>query len=213
MSTNTLRIAAATVAVLLLTTTAEARRYRHHHVTTATHAAVTAFCGDRVCGVSVSTPHHTRYSRMRIDTDQQYVAPRYSTDRLVARRSHDSRIVSGVSAPCRPWYGVTCGCELSLKIFGRVVNSPNLKQARVWGQVFRHTSPFVGAVVGRSSHVAMITGGGPGAWELFDPNSGGRMNRVRTSNLREFSWVVDPHSRSVDNALIGKRHVRMARLR
>lgn len=107
------------------------------------------------------------------------------------------RAIAGVSPECRPWRGVTCGCELSLKIFGRVINSPNLKQAYVWGRVFHHVTAAIGMVPGRSHHVAYIIGGHKGAWTLWDPNSGGWKTHIRTSDLSEFSWIVDPHSRDI----------------
>jgi len=170
MFTNTLRIAAATIAVLLLTQAAEAAKYRPTNVT--------QYCGDRIC---------------------PYSSPAPTTSASVQERqaSRDSYVIGGVPPECRPWYSLSCGCQLSLKIFGRVIHSPNLKQARTWGQVFHHIGARVGAVVGRGHHVAYIQGGGPGAWELWDPNSGGNKTRIRTSNLREFAWIVDPHSSKV----------------
>ena len=186
----TLAISLGLAIVFGLNTSAEARRYhRHYH-----HGYAKHYRAQHVRTMSNGTCRFNNDGKT-ICTGEASVNARHTSYAPRERHyaSQSSRVVSGVSPACRPWYGLTCGCEVSLKVFGRVVNAPNLKQARVWGQVFQHTSPGVGMVPGRGGHVALIIGGGPGAWELFDPNSGGRLNRIRTSDLREFAWVVNPH--------------------
>ena len=42
----------------------------------------------------------------------------------------------------------------------------------------------------RNGHVAIIIGGEPGAWQLYDPNSGGGRTRIHTRPL--FGTVVNP---------------------
>ena len=193
MRTTTIILAVLTAAAIL-SAPAEAahRRHIHHHYShhSSKHYWAAAprqeamGCVSDNSGRTICLGAGNRTSEARIETRRA----------VYDGNNNSARVVGGVSPECRPWYGVTCGCEVSLKVFGRVVNEPNLKQARVWGQVYPHVSPAIGMVAGRSSHVAYIQGGGPGAWELFDPNSGGRLNRIRISDLREFSWVVNPHA-------------------
>lgn len=149
---------------------------------------VTQFCGDRVCPTGGGF---------------QQEAPTRQGKRAVARGGYDAQVIGGMSPECRPWRGLTCGCETSLKVFGRVVHSPyNLKQAREWGR-FPRAACAPGMVAQNSRHVAYIEQcHGDGTATLWDPNSGysggrgdGLIRRHRVS-LAPYH-VVNPHGLSL----------------
>ena len=73
-----------------------------------------------------------------------------------------------------------------------------LDSVSTWSQVFRRTSgPAVGvAAVRRDRHHVMgIIGGGPGAWQVADFNSGRHLNREYTVAEFRGYFFVDPRSR------------------
>lgn len=88
-----------------------------------------------------------------------------------------------------------CGCAVSLKVFGRMVDGLNL--AANWKRRFPRTSPAPGMVAARSGHVfyiqSMIDANTALAW---DPNSGGGKIRIHPRPLQGYT-VVDPHGSQV----------------
>ena len=85
--------------------------------------------------------------------------------------------------------GLYCGCASALYV-GLENSSGYWNLARHWLSLPR-AAPGPGMAVVRNGHVAIIIGGGPGAWKLYDPNSGGGLTRIWTRPL--FGKVVNPH--------------------
>src|SRR3954465_8275017 len=87
---------------------------------------------------------------------------------------------------------LTCGCELSLKLFGKIV--PDLMLASNWRKSFAPTSPGNGAVAVRPGHVLLVMDHvGGSIYRVWDPNSGGGQTRIHERNLAGWSFV-DPNS-------------------
>lgn len=115
----------------------------------------------------------------------------------LARPLADSRVIGARPPECRitikgrliPF----CGCALSVKIFGRVVNTPNLKLAAEWKRAFPRTRPAPGMVAARSGHAFQLVSHIKGHhWIVWDPNSGGGMIRLHARSIRPYT-IVDPH--------------------
>lgn len=87
-----------------------------------------------------------------------------------------------------------CGCGTSLYVFGRIV--PSLNLAANWVRKFPAASPAPGMVAARSGHVKVITGGSPGNWQCYDPNSGGGAAHSGPCSLAGYH-IVNPHGGSI----------------
>jgi len=125
------------------------------------------------------------------------VAQREST-RSRGRSSIDANgnvsVIGGRPAGCFKFpktIGLYCGCASALYV-GLENSSGYWNLARHWFSLPR-AAPGPGMAVVRDGHVAIIIGGGPGAWELYDPNSGGGLTRIWIRPL--FGKVVNPHGR------------------
>lgn len=100
----------------------------------------------------------------------------------------------------RPSYGVVggrpegcphayCGCAVSLRVFGRIVDGLNL--AANWSR-FRPADPAPGRVAYRAHHVFLIQEvNADGTVVAYNPNSGSGLTRITTVSLRGYR-VVDP---------------------
>lgn len=152
-------------------------------------------------------PHH-QHKTQRIISDKMpvYAGIQQFSARVHHRhgkRSYSRRNVNygGVSvAGGRPsgcphaW----CGCGTSLHVFGRII--PELNLASNWRR-FPPASPGAGMVAWRNGHVMAITGGGPGAWTVYNPNSGDGVAHVHTTTLAGYH-IVNP------NGGIASNHIR-----
>src|SRR5687767_5652164 len=94
-------------------------------------------------------------------------------------------IVGGRPHGCPVRY---CGCA-SARHIGLANQDGRWNLARNWLR-FPRTNPAPGMAVVRSGHVAIIIGGSPGAWRLYDPNSGRGLTRIHVRPL--FGAVVNP---------------------
>ena len=155
----------AALATLLITGTAEAKPKRH--------AAQTNAVFDRAA--QPAYPLENSYT--------------------VARRGgqivqYTGEVVGGRPAGCPYRY---CGCEVSLKVFGRII--PELNLAANWRRKFPRTTPAAGMVAARSGHVFYIQSVidiTAGTVMAYDPNSGGGRTRIHERSLRGYT-IVDPH--------------------
>lgn len=82
-----------------------------------------------------------------------------------------------------------CGCGTSLHVFGKII--PSLNLASNWGR-FPSAAPGPGMVAYRSGHVKVITGGGPGGYTCYDPNSGGGVAHSGPCSIAGYR-IVNPH--------------------
>lgn len=164
--------------IATVSTSAEARPHHRHHKVRSIAAATIITCdqqgchGDRV----ISKP------RQEVSNDVVY----------------EGRVVGGRPAECniriRGRLIPYCGCEVSLKVFGKVI--PELMLAFNWRK-FPRASPASGMVAYRSGHVFLIQSVIDSSTVVaYDPNSGGQKTRVHTVSLRGFH-VVDPHGSRV----------------
>ncbi len=97
-------------------------------------------------------------------------------------------VVGGRPAGCPHAY---CGCAVSLKVFGRIVDGLNL--AANWSR-FRSADPAPGRVAYRAHHVFLIQEvNSDGTVVAYNPNSGRGLTRIVTVSLRGYR-VVDPNS-------------------
>lgn len=88
-----------------------------------------------------------------------------------------------------------CGCAVSLKVFGRIVDGLNL--AANWKRRFPRAHPGPGMVAARSGHVFYIQAMIDADTALaYDPNSGGGKTRIHPRALRGYT-VVDPNGSRV----------------
>jgi hypothetical protein len=88
-----------------------------------------------------------------------------------------------------------CGCAVSLKVFGRMVDGLNL--AANWKHRFPRAHPGPGMVAARSGHVFYIVSMiDVGTALAYDPNSGGGKTRIHPRALRGYT-VVDPNGNRV----------------
>jgi len=97
-----------------------------------------------------------------------------------------AEVVGGRPAGCPTRY---CGCGAALHIFGHHVRQ--LWLARNWLK-FPRAEPAPGMAVVRSGHVAVIIGGGQGAWLMKDYNSGRGLTRIHVRPI--FGAVVNPNA-------------------
>ena len=163
------------------------------------------FCAVLLTVVSTSAearPHHRRAAAPAqgiIVCDQQgchgdriiSAAPagRRETRIIVSNDGYEGRVVGGRPAGC-PWR--YCGCEVSLKVFGKII--PDLNLAYNWRK-FPRAAPAAGMVAYRSGHVFLIESViDDHTVVAYDPNSGGHKTRVHTVSLRPFH-VVNPHGK------------------
>jgi len=87
---------------------------------------------------------------------------------------------------------LTCGCELSLKLFGKII--PDLMLAWNWRKMFAATQAGIGAVAVRPGHVLLVLDHLYGnTYKVWDPNSGGGHTRVHERNLAGWTFV-NPNS-------------------
>jgi hypothetical protein len=85
-----------------------------------------------------------------------------------------------------------CACALSVRIFGRVINSPNLKLASTWPQVFPRTTAAPGMVAARSGHAFQLVSHVQGnVWTVWDANSGRGQIRIHQRSISGFV-IVNP---------------------
>lgn len=118
-----------------------------------------------------------------------------------AKAEYSGLVVGGRPDACRIlWKGKLipfCGCALSVKKFGRVVESPNLKLAATWKQVFPRTRPAPGMVAARSGHVfELLSHVRNDIWLVWDPNSGGGKIRIHERSIAGYV-VVNPSEASL----------------
>ena len=167
-------------AVLLtaVSTTADARPRHKHKAVPATAAVI---------DIRSLTPNERAdyYARGGLDVPVKNAG---RETRIIAYADgYEGRVVGGRPAGC-PWR--YCGCEVSLKVFGRII--PELNLAYNWRK-FPHSSPASGMVAYRSGHVFLIESVvDPQTVVAYDPNSGGHRTRIHTVSLRGFT-VVNPH--------------------
>jgi hypothetical protein len=123
------------------------------------------------------------------DRDGSSLCPGTSArERGSSRNYSDAAVVGGRPAGCPHRY---CGCEVSLKVFGRII--PELNLALNWKLKFPRTAAAAGMVAARSGHVFYILGVNSDSSVLaYDPNSGGGKTRIHTVGLRGYT-VVDPN--------------------
>ena len=100
-----------------------------------------------------------------------------------------AEVIGGRPAGCPHRY---CGCA-SAAYIGLPNSDGRWNLARKW-LAFPRAAPGPGMAVVRGGHVAIIIGGGPGAWQLYDPNSGGGRTRIHVRPL--FGAVVNPRGHS-----------------
>lgn len=114
-------------------------------------------------------------------------AARTTAGRFQSETRAEAIIVGGRPSGCPYRY---CGCAVSLKVFGRMVDGLNL--AANWKHRFPRAAPGPGMVAARNGHVfvidSMIDTDTALAW---DPNSGGGKTRIHPRPLRGYT-VVDP---------------------
>lgn len=153
--------------------------------------------------------HYTHQRVMVADYPAPYVDDRYPQilSQPMGRRPH-TQAVRGydmASAGSRPagcphrW----CGCGTSLRVFGRIIPRYNL--ASNYGD-FPPASPGPGMVAWRHGHVKVVTGGGPGNWTCYDPNSGHGQAHSGPCSLAGFH-IVDPNGNRIASAS-GRHHHR-----
>jgi hypothetical protein len=106
----------------------------------------------------------------------------------LATISARAEVIGGRPSGCPHRY---CGCA-SASYIGLPNKDGRWNLARNW-LVFPRAAPGPGMAVVRGGHVAIIIGGQPGAWQLYDPNSGGGLSRIHVRPL--FGAVVDPKGR------------------
>lgn len=90
-----------------------------------------------------------------------------------------------------------CGDGVSIAVFGRMV--PGLSLASEWYHRFPAAAPGRGMVAARDGHVKLITGGSPGNWTCYDPNSGGGVAHSGPCSLAGFH-IVNPSGGTVYSA-------------
>ena len=121
----------------------------------------------------------------------------YSARRSEPRAGRRGRVVRFLpNPPGCPRVRVSCACRLAARWNLRQKFGPRLDKVTEWLAVFRRThspGPRVAAIKlrkGAVDHIMGIVGGGPGAWEVEDYNSGGHRNRLRiVSSLRGYILV------------------------
>ena len=122
-----------------------------------------------------------------------------SVNRQPVQSSGEVQVVRvGAPAGCPP--ALFCGCDLSLKLFNRIVTTPNLKEARKWAY-FPRAQPAPGMVgIGHrrgGGHVLELISQGEGStWRVYDPNSGGRTTRIHERNIAGL-LIVNPRGRPI----------------
>lgn len=88
----------------------------------------------------------------------------------------------------------TCGCELSIKLFGKII--PDLMLAWNWTKKFASTVPGSGVVAVRPGHVLLVQNHVRGTvYQVWDPNSGGGQTRVHERDLAGWRFVNPNSSR------------------
>ena len=101
-------------------------------------------------------------------------------------------VIGGRPSGCPHRY---CGCAVSLKVFGRMVEGLNL--AANWKRRFPRAHPGPGMVAARSGHVFYIVSMIDADTALaYDPNSGGGKTRIHPRDLRGYT-VVNPNGSQV----------------
>jgi hypothetical protein len=190
--------ASAIAALALATIQTQARPYHTHHATSHRHQVAVSYGGKpsfasgEAAGALIS---------LEAPTMRPEASPASRRLAAMAARGY-SEVVGGISSACRRWSGVTCGCEISLRFFGRVVNEPNLKLAINY-RIFEPAAPGPGTVAYRPGHVfEILRDNGDGTVKAWDPNSGGRLTRIHDVSLRGYR-VVRPDA--------SRLHIRMAR--
>lgn len=89
-----------------------------------------------------------------------------------------------------------CGCCLSDYLFGRVIETPNLKLAWTWAQVFRRTHAAPGAVAVNRRHVVLLVEHVGGTiWTVRSYNDYRHLSYIVNRDVRGYVFI-DPHSRT-----------------
>jgi hypothetical protein len=123
----------------------------------------------------------------------------YSVDRAKSIRSANRiggaaavTVIGGRPDECRKFPATVklyCGCAAALKV--KLPNDNGFWNLAANWFTLPRAEPGPNKAVVRPGHVKIITGGRPGAWEIYDPNSGGGLTRVYvTAKLN--GVVVDP---------------------
>lgn len=159
-----------------------------------TFALVIAFCG-----YAFADTGSTENIRASVVTSKVHATAWKHTRKAVKRTQvADVQIVGGRPAECRitvdgkliPF----CGCALSVKIFGRVINEPNLKLASTWRHAFPKTQAAPGMVGARNGHALQLISHIEGdRWIVWDPNSGGGLIRIHERRIGRFT-IVNPQA-------------------
>ena len=165
--------------------------------------------GAFVCAIalSISTANaKPRHQMARNDSqafaycasDQSY---RQTCGKAETRTTNRARVsVAGVDGvrmvphPAGCPHRLFCACGLA-QYWGL---GGGLNAVRTWPKVFaRAFGPSVGIAAVRNDrhHVMGIIGGGPGAWEVVDFNSGGHQSRIYTTAGFSGYFFVDPRSK------------------
>ena len=179
------RMTLAAIAAVLLIFISPAQAKTKHHKTTIAKTSIT--CGyDRgvsLCPVTEQAPMGRRPGTVAVNGYD--VA---SGDGVVGGRPPECNIrIRGRLIPY-------CGCETSLKVFGKVI--PELMLAYNWRK-FPRANPASGMVAYRSGHVFYIQSVIDSETVVaYDPNSGGSRTRIHTVSLRGYH-VVDPNGNRV----------------
>lgn len=142
--------------------------------------------------------HHQRLSSATVVCDHRGCSDVKSGSAPVARHA-PALSVSSNAHGCP--IALSCGCRLSLKLFGRVITTPNLKMALTWAKVFPRTSPAPGMVaVGHrkgGGHVFELLSHIAGdVWLVYDPNSGGHKDHVHERSIAG-KIIVNPNAMRV----------------
>ena len=177
-------------------------RAQHRHYQHVRHYSVPAKAQVVNLGIFGCTDNNGRWfacpqaapaRRGAVRTAYQTTTPR--AQRAITNEYEGERIsYGGYSAGSRPagCPHAGCGCGTSLRVFGKIIPRYNL--ASNWSD-FPPAMPGPGMVAYRSGHVKVITGGGPGGYTCYDPNSGGGVAHSGPCSIAGYH-VVNPHAGS-----------------
>jgi hypothetical protein len=158
---------------------ADAHHLRRHvaHVRHVEHRGVAACAADNDQRYFCAAPQATRLMSTRQVADVAYA------------RISEGTIIGSRPADCPHAY---CGCGLR-KHLG--LADARLNLAANWARLFpREASPRAGLAAVRSHHVMYIeSSAGDGLWTVRDYNSGGGLSRIRTADVRGYTFV-NPHA-------------------
>ena len=156
-----------------------------------------------VLSTTAEARHHRAHHRHYAKVQRVHHSPVYDANRNVA-----TYVGGGHYPTYRPpgAHHAWCGDGTSIAVFGRMV--PGLALASNWSR-FPPAAPGPGMVAYRSGHVKLITGGGPGGYTCYDPNSGGGVAHSGPCSIAGYH-IVNPHAGTMV-ASRGETHTYAAR--